>query len=48
MILLPVKNLSGAKQRLAAILDQPARTELAKPCFSTCLTPWPTALIIPK
>ena len=30
MILLPVKNLSGAKQRLAAILDQPARTELAR------------------
>jgi 2-phospho-L-lactate/phosphoenolpyruvate guanylyltransferase len=30
MILLPVKNLSGAKQRLAAILDQPARTELAQ------------------
>lgn len=30
MILLPVKNLSRAKQRLAAILDQPARTELAQ------------------
>jgi 2-phospho-L-lactate/phosphoenolpyruvate guanylyltransferase len=30
MILVPVKNLSGAKQRLAAILDQPARTELAQ------------------
>jgi 2-phospho-L-lactate guanylyltransferase len=30
MILIPVKNLSGAKQRLAAILDQPARTDLAK------------------
>lgn len=29
MILIPVKNLSAAKQRLAAILDQPARTELA-------------------
>jgi 2-phospho-L-lactate/phosphoenolpyruvate guanylyltransferase len=30
MILIPVKNLSGAKQRLAAILDQGARTELAQ------------------
>jgi 2-phospho-L-lactate guanylyltransferase len=30
MILVPVKNLSGAKQRLAAVLDQAARTELAK------------------
>jgi 2-phospho-L-lactate/phosphoenolpyruvate guanylyltransferase len=30
MILLPVKNLAGAKQRLAAILDQPTRTELAQ------------------
>jgi 2-phospho-L-lactate/phosphoenolpyruvate guanylyltransferase len=30
MILVPVKNLSAAKQRLAAILGQPARTELAK------------------
>ena len=30
MILVPVKNLSGAKQRLAAILDRPARTELAQ------------------
>ncbi len=30
MILLPVKNLAEAKQRLAAILDQPARTELAQ------------------
>ena len=29
MILIPVKNLSEAKQRLAAVLDQPARTELA-------------------
>ncbi len=27
---LPVKNLAGAKQRLAAILDQPTRTELAQ------------------
>ncbi len=30
MILVPVKNLSSAKQRLATILDQPARTELAQ------------------
>lgn len=30
MILVPVKNLSGAKQRLAALFDQPARTELAQ------------------
>jgi len=30
MILIPVKNLSTAKQRLAAILDQAARTELAR------------------
>lgn len=30
MILIPVKNLSAAKQRLAAVLDQPHRTELAQ------------------
>lgn len=30
MILIPVKDLSGAKQRLASVLDQPARTELAQ------------------
>jgi 2-phospho-L-lactate/phosphoenolpyruvate guanylyltransferase len=30
VILIPVKNSSAAKQRLAAILDQPARTELAQ------------------
>lgn len=30
MILIPVKNLSGAKQRLAAILDQHSRTRLAQ------------------
>jgi 2-phospho-L-lactate guanylyltransferase len=29
MILLPVKNLANAKQRLAAVLDQAARTALA-------------------
>ncbi len=30
MILIPVKNLSSAKQRLAAVLDQSTRTELAQ------------------
>jgi 2-phospho-L-lactate/phosphoenolpyruvate guanylyltransferase len=30
VILIPVKNLSGAKQRLAAVLDQGARTQLAQ------------------
>ena len=30
MILIPVKNLSAAKQRLAGVLDQRARTELAQ------------------
>jgi 2-phospho-L-lactate guanylyltransferase len=30
VILIPVKNLSAAKQRLASVLDQPARTELAQ------------------
>jgi len=30
MILVPVKNLKQAKQRLAAVLDQAARTELAQ------------------
>lgn len=30
MILLPVKNLAKAKQRLALVLDQPARTQLAQ------------------
>lgn len=30
MILIPVKNLSAAKQRLAVVLDQSARTELAQ------------------
>ncbi|MGA7906206.1 MAG: 2-phospho-L-lactate guanylyltransferase [Candidatus Sulfotelmatobacter sp.] len=30
MILIPVKNLAQAKQRLAAVLAQPARTELAQ------------------
>src|ERR1700675_985960 len=30
MILIPVKSLANAKQRLAALLDQPTRTELAQ------------------
>ena len=30
MILIPVKNLSSAKQRLASVLDQPSRTALAQ------------------
>jgi 2-phospho-L-lactate guanylyltransferase len=30
MILVPVKNLANAKQRLASVLDQVARTELAR------------------
>lgn len=30
MILIPVKNLSNAKQRLSALLDGPARTEFAR------------------
>jgi 2-phospho-L-lactate guanylyltransferase len=30
MILIPVKSLANAKQRLASLLDQPTRTELAQ------------------
>jgi 2-phospho-L-lactate guanylyltransferase len=30
VILIPVKNFSGAKQRLAGVLDQPSRTKLAQ------------------
>ena len=44
MILIPVKNLSAAKQRLAAVLDQPARTELAQTMLHdvvTTLAAWP-------
>jgi 2-phospho-L-lactate guanylyltransferase len=37
MILIPVKNLSGAKQRLAGVLDQPARTGLAQTMLSDVL-----------
>ena len=38
MILVPVKNLSGAKQRLAAVLDQPSRTKLAQAMLHDVLT----------
>ncbi len=44
MILIPVKNLSAAKQRLAAVLDQPARTELAQAMLHdvvAALVAWP-------
>lgn len=37
MILIPVKNLSGAKQRLASILGQPSRTELAQAMLADVL-----------
>ena len=38
MILVPVKNLSSAKQRLAGILDQPSRTALAQAMLYDVLT----------
>lgn len=38
MILIPVKNLSGAKQRLASALDQTARTELAQAMLHDVVT----------
>jgi 2-phospho-L-lactate guanylyltransferase len=38
VILVPVKNLSGAKQRLAAILDQQSRTKLAQAMLHDVLT----------
>ncbi|MGB8581677.1 MAG: 2-phospho-L-lactate guanylyltransferase [Candidatus Sulfotelmatobacter sp.] len=44
MILIPVKNLSAAKQRLAAVLDQPARTQLAQTMLRdvvTAIAAWP-------
>ena len=44
MILIPVKNLSCAKQRLAAVLDQSARTELARTMLHdvvSALAAWP-------
>jgi len=38
VILIPVKNLSGAKQRLAAALDQASRTELAQAMLADVLS----------
>jgi 2-phospho-L-lactate/phosphoenolpyruvate guanylyltransferase len=38
VILVPVKNLSSAKQRLASVLDQPARTALAQAMLHDLLT----------
>ena len=38
MILVPVKSLSSAKQRLAGILDQPSRTALAQAMLYDVLT----------
>jgi 2-phospho-L-lactate/phosphoenolpyruvate guanylyltransferase len=44
VILVPVKNLSAAKQRLASVLDQSARTELAQTMLhdvAATLAAWP-------
>ncbi|MGA8502857.1 MAG: 2-phospho-L-lactate guanylyltransferase [Candidatus Sulfotelmatobacter sp.] len=44
MILIPVKNMSAAKQRLTGVLDQPARTELAQAMLHdvvATLASWP-------
>jgi 2-phospho-L-lactate/phosphoenolpyruvate guanylyltransferase len=38
VILIPVKNMSGAKQRLATVLDQPSRTQLAQAMLHDVLT----------
>ena len=38
MILIPIKNTSSAKQRLASILDRPARTRLAQAMLYDVLT----------
>jgi 2-phospho-L-lactate/phosphoenolpyruvate guanylyltransferase len=38
VILVPVKNLSSAKQRLATVLDQPTRTALAQAMLHDVLT----------
>lgn len=38
MILVPIKNTSSAKQRLAGILDQPLRTQLAQAMLRDVLT----------
>jgi 2-phospho-L-lactate guanylyltransferase len=39
VILIPVKNLSTAKQRLASVLDQPSRTELAQTMLHDVVSP---------
>ena len=38
MILVPIKNTATAKQRLAGVLDQPARTRLAQAMLTDVLT----------
>lgn len=38
MILIPIKNTSSAKQRLATVLDQPSRTRLAQAMLHDVLT----------
>jgi 2-phospho-L-lactate/phosphoenolpyruvate guanylyltransferase len=38
VILVPIKNTASAKQRLASILDQPARTQLAQAMLTDVLT----------
>lgn len=38
MILVPIKDTATAKQRLAAVLDQPSRTELAQAMLHDVLT----------
>lgn len=38
MILVPIKNTASAKQRLASILDQPSRTQLAQAMLTDVLT----------
>ena len=38
MILLPIKNTATAKQRLASVLDQCARTQLAQAMLTDVLT----------
>ena len=38
MILIPVKNMSAAKQRLAEVLDQPSRTKLAQAMLQDVLS----------
>jgi 2-phospho-L-lactate guanylyltransferase len=38
VILVPIKNTASAKQRLASILDQPARTQLARAMLTDVLT----------